>query len=150
VSVFGSGDRDAAESLEALQEQERDKDFQREVWQHVEAIGAHRCTEDLRLLWNHVKEVTKGSPLWVKQTNTRLLGVFAEFERSIIQERIKAGLSRARANGKRLGRPRGSSRKRDRMRSTVRRLRNKGKPIRTIAKEVGIAPNTVQSILRES
>ncbi len=33
-------------------------------------------------------------------------GVFAEFERSIIQERVKAGLARARAKGRTLGRPR--------------------------------------------
>jgi DNA invertase Pin-like site-specific DNA recombinase len=35
----------------------------------------------------------------------QLLGVFAEFERSIIQERVRAGLARARANGVVLGRP---------------------------------------------
>lgn len=34
-----------------------------------------------------------------------MCGVFAEFERSIIVERINAGLARARAEGKRLGRP---------------------------------------------
>jgi DNA invertase Pin-like site-specific DNA recombinase len=34
------------------------------------------------------------------------MGVFAEFERAIIQERVKAGLKRARDQGKRLGRPR--------------------------------------------
>jgi DNA invertase Pin-like site-specific DNA recombinase len=34
-----------------------------------------------------------------------MLGVFAEFERAMIQERVRAGLARARANGKRLGRP---------------------------------------------
>ncbi len=34
-----------------------------------------------------------------------MMGVFAEFERSMIQERVKAGLARARAQGKRLGRP---------------------------------------------
>jgi len=33
-------------------------------------------------------------------------GVFAEFERSIIQERVRAGLKRARAQGDTLGRPR--------------------------------------------
>jgi DNA invertase Pin-like site-specific DNA recombinase len=36
----------------------------------------------------------------------QMLGVFAEFERAIIVERISAGLRRARAQGKRLGRPR--------------------------------------------
>jgi hypothetical protein len=34
----------------------------------------------------------------------QMLGVFAEFERSIIAERVSAGLARARAEGKRLGR----------------------------------------------
>ncbi len=36
----------------------------------------------------------------------QMCGVFAEFERSIIRERINAGLDRARLNGKRVGRPR--------------------------------------------
>ena len=34
-----------------------------------------------------------------------MLGVFAEFERSIIQERVRAGLARAKDEGKVLGRP---------------------------------------------
>ena len=33
-----------------------------------------------------------------------MMGVFAEFQRSMIQERVKAGLARAKAQGKRLGR----------------------------------------------
>ena len=33
-----------------------------------------------------------------------MMGVFAEFERAMIQERVRAGLERARAQGKRLGR----------------------------------------------
>ena len=35
----------------------------------------------------------------------QMLGVFAEFERAIIQERVRAGLQRAKREGKRLGRP---------------------------------------------
>ena len=38
----------------------------------------------------------------------QILGAFAEFEREIIRERTLAGLDRARAEGKRLGRPRKS------------------------------------------
>ena len=34
-----------------------------------------------------------------------LLAVFAEFEREILRERVRAGLAHARQNGKRLGRP---------------------------------------------
>jgi DNA invertase Pin-like site-specific DNA recombinase len=36
----------------------------------------------------------------------QMMGVFAEFERAMIRERVNAGLARARAFGKRLGRPR--------------------------------------------
>jgi DNA invertase Pin-like site-specific DNA recombinase len=36
----------------------------------------------------------------------QMLGVFAEFERAMIRERVMAGLARARADGKQLGRPR--------------------------------------------
>ncbi len=34
-----------------------------------------------------------------------MMGVFAEFEREMIRERVHAGLARARKEGKRLGRP---------------------------------------------
>jgi DNA invertase Pin-like site-specific DNA recombinase len=36
----------------------------------------------------------------------QMMGVFSEFERAMIQERVRAGLRRARAEGKILGRPR--------------------------------------------
>jgi DNA invertase Pin-like site-specific DNA recombinase len=39
-----------------------------------------------------------------------MLGVFAEFERAIIQERIHAGLARAREKGTKSGRPIGRAR----------------------------------------
>src|SRR5262249_39189573 len=35
----------------------------------------------------------------------QMMGVFAEFERAMVQERVRAGLARARGGGKRLGRP---------------------------------------------
>ncbi len=40
----------------------------------------------------------------------QMLGVFAEFERAIIQERIHAGIARARATGTKSGRPIGRAR----------------------------------------
>ena len=36
----------------------------------------------------------------------QMMGVFAEFERAIVQERVRAGLKRAKSEGKQLGRPR--------------------------------------------
>ena len=39
------------------------------------------------------------------QAPTSWLGVFAEFERAMIQERVKAGMARAKAEGRQVGRP---------------------------------------------
>ena len=41
----------------------------------------------------------------------QMMGVFAEFERAMIRERVKSGLERAKAQGKRLGRKRIDARK---------------------------------------
>ena len=51
----------------------------------------------------------------------QMLGVFAEFERAMITERIRAGLRRARAQGKRLGRPRVSEQIETAVRRSLRR-----------------------------
>ncbi len=79
----------------------------------------------------------------------QMMGVFAEFERAMSRERINAGLARARAQGKRLGRPPGVSKKRQAKRRDVLKLRQEGQSIRGIAKALEIAPGTVQLILKE-
>lgn len=58
-----------------------------------------------------------------------MLGVFAEFARSMIVERVKAGLKRARAEGKVLGRPRVGAD----IEAKVIALRRKGESMRKIA-----------------
>lgn len=73
----------------------------------------------------------------------QMLGVFAEFERAMIQERVKAGLARARAQGKRLGRPRVPSD----VERAVRSQRRKGHGILKIAKTLRIGVGTVQRIV---
>lgn len=69
-----------------------------------------------------------------------MLGVFAEFERSIISERVRAGLARARAQGKRLGRPPLPATRRRR----VRELLASGRGIRATARAAGVGVGTVQ------
>ncbi len=73
-----------------------------------------------------------------------MLGVFGEFERSMIQERVKAGLKRAVAQGKVLGRPiiNGEIEKK------VLTLRAKGQGIIKIAKSVGIGVGTVARMVK--
>ena len=73
----------------------------------------------------------------------QMLGVFAEFERSMIVERVKAGLKRARAEGKTLGRPRVSVA----VEAKVVALRKQGRGMRAIARELGIGNCTVQRIV---
>ncbi len=73
----------------------------------------------------------------------QMCGVFAEFERSMIQERVKAGLARARAQGKKLGRPRVAAS----IERKVRTHRTKGMGIKAIARKLGIGTGTVQRIL---
>jgi DNA invertase Pin-like site-specific DNA recombinase len=76
----------------------------------------------------------------------QMMGVFAEFERAIIQERVRAGLARARAEGKTLGRPTIPQAKEDAIRAA---LSQPGRPgVRKIAKQFGVNPGTVQRISR--
>jgi DNA invertase Pin-like site-specific DNA recombinase len=75
-----------------------------------------------------------------------MMGVFAEYERAMVRERVNAGLARARAQGTRLGRPRvgaGVERR-------VRELRAAGKGIKAVARELGVGVGTVQRIVAEA
>jgi DNA invertase Pin-like site-specific DNA recombinase len=76
----------------------------------------------------------------------QMMGVFAEFERAMIQERVRAGLARARSEGKRLGRPPIAPTLEKRIREA---LATPGRPgVRVIAKQFGVDPGTVQRISR--
>jgi len=69
----------------------------------------------------------------------QMLGVFSEFERGMIQERVKAGLERARSQGKRLGRPPVPPITVDK----IKVLRRKGMSLRQIAKRVDLSVGKV-------
>ena len=49
------------------------------------------------------------------------MGVFAEFVRAMIQERVRAGLARAKAEGKQLGRPKIDKATENAIRTALRR-----------------------------
>ena len=72
-----------------------------------------------------------------------MCGVFAEFERSIIVERVNAGLARARAQGKTLGRPKLDAA----TESRIRTLRAAGHGINKTAKLAGVGVSAVQRII---
>jgi DNA invertase Pin-like site-specific DNA recombinase len=72
-----------------------------------------------------------------------LLAVFAEFEREILRERVRAGLAHARANGKRLGRPLTAALQS----GQVRKLRRSGLSKSQIARQLRIGRTSVRRIL---
>jgi DNA invertase Pin-like site-specific DNA recombinase len=72
-----------------------------------------------------------------------MLGVFAEFERAIIQERVRAGLARARAKGAILGRPKVGAKTERRIRELTAQGVGKVKTARTL----GIGVSVVQRVL---
>jgi DNA invertase Pin-like site-specific DNA recombinase len=73
--------------------------------------------------------------------------VFAEFERSIIQERVRAGLRRAKAEGKQLGRPRIAPELEARILAALK-APGRTDGVRKIAARFGISAKTVQRISR--
>ncbi len=75
-----------------------------------------------------------------------MMGVFDEFERAMIQERVHAGLARAKAEGKRLGRPR-VSQKTER---AILAARAEGKGINRIASGLGVGSSTVRRVIAEA
>lgn len=75
----------------------------------------------------------------------QMLGVFAEFERGIIRERVNAGLARARARGTKLGR----RRVKPSVEARIIELRAKGDGIHKIRRKLGVGTSVVQRVFKE-
>lgn len=73
-----------------------------------------------------------------------IVGAMAEFERSLIRERVKAGLRNAVSRGKKLGRP-----EKDFDRGRVKNLREQGVSWKGIAKKLGISVGTAYNSQKE-
>jgi DNA invertase Pin-like site-specific DNA recombinase len=103
--------------------------------QTLEASGV-----DLYLDQQSIDTTTPAGKLMFQVT-----GAFAEFERSMIRQRVNAGLKRAVEAGKTLGRPRVSPTVEKRVQAQLRA----GKGILKVAREVGVGTGTVQRIKQE-
>lgn len=71
-----------------------------------------------------------------------MISAFAEFERSIISERVKSGMEKAKIKGKSIGRPTIELDS-----SKVKEMRNKGYSIRRIGKELNISKSSIYNYL---
>lgn len=148
--ISGAKTRDERPALKRLMQGVARRDFDMVAAWAVDRLG--RSLQDLVgfLAELHAKDIDLYLHQQGLDTSTpagkamfQMLGVFAEFERSIIRDRVKAGLARARAKGKRLGRPPVPRR----IEEAVRAARAQDKGIRRIARELGIGVGTVQRIV---
>jgi DNA invertase Pin-like site-specific DNA recombinase len=91
-------------------------------------------------LYLHRQQLDTGTP--AGRALFQMLGVFAEFERAIIRERIQAGLARARAEGKHLGRPETPPKRI----AEIRRLLRQGKGKLAIARQLNCGVSVVMRV----
>src|SRR5215207_430891 len=113
ASISGAKGRDGRPALDSML-----KDPTRGKFDIVAAWSVDRLGRSLQDLIGLLSELhAAGIDLFLPQqgidTTTpagralfQMMGVFSEFERAMIQERVRAGLARAKAEGKKLGRPR--------------------------------------------
>ena len=101
----------------------------------------HACGVDLYLDQQNIDTSTPMGRLVFQVT-----GAFAEFERSMIRERVNAGLARAVQKGIKLGRPRIARELEER----IQGLRRGGMGMVKIGRELGIGTSAVQRVLAGS
>ena len=100
----------------------------------------HGAKVDLFMLQQGIDTTTPGG-----KAMFGMLGVFAEFERSMIQSRVKAGLERAKASGVKLGRKPIAPK----VEKAIRERLTAGMGMLKIAAELGVGSGTVQRVARE-
>lgn len=105
----------------------------------------HALKVDLYLHQQGIDTTTPGG-----KAMFQMMGVFAEFERSMIVERVKAGLQRARLHGTRSGKPIGGQRVlASKEKEVVAALLKKDRGMVKIARELGCGVSTIQRIKAE-
>jgi DNA invertase Pin-like site-specific DNA recombinase len=150
AGISGAKGRDGRPGLDALLKAVNAKEFELVATWSVDRLGRSltdllsilQCLRDKRVdLFLHQQgldtSTTAGKAMF------QMLGVFAEFERGIIKERVNAGLARAREKGVKLGRPRIDPK----IEKRVMQLRKKGFGILKIGRELGIGTSVVQRVV---
>ncbi len=149
--ISGAKGRDGRKQFDQLIKDATRKKFDLVAAWSVDRLG--RSLQDLVAFLSELHGV--GCDLYLHQqgidTTTpagkamfQMCGVFAEFERSMIQERVKAGLERAKAKGVKLGRPAITAKTRQR----VLDGKAEGLSLRKIAADASVSVGTVYNILK--
>lgn len=147
--ISGAKGRDQRPAFDALIKAAMRKEFDLIASWSVDRLG--RSLQDLVAFLSdiHAKQVDLYLHQQGMDTSTpsgkalfQMMGVFAEFERAMIQERVKAGLQRAKAQGKRLGRPTLAPD----IEGRILGLREQGMGKVKIAKTLGVGVSVVQRL----
>src|SRR5450755_3334549 len=152
AGISGAKGRDKRPGLDEMMKAVNAKEFDMVAVWSVDRLG--RSLTDLLGILQGLQE--KGVDLFLHQqgldTSTtagkamfQMLGVFAEFERGIIRERVNAGLARARQNGTKLGRRRAKPS----VEAQIRDLRAHGDGMLKIGRKLGIGTSVVQRVFKE-
>ena len=147
--ISGSKGRDKRPAFDALHKAAARREIDIVMAWSVDRLG--RSLQDLVVFLSEIHAA--GVDLFLHQqgldTTTpagkalfQMMGVFAEFERSMIQERVRAGLRRAKDDGKKLGRPRIAPQLEERILAALKA----GETIRGVADKFDVNPSTVQRI----
>jgi DNA invertase Pin-like site-specific DNA recombinase len=151
--ISGAKGRDQRPAFDALCKDAARRQFDMVMAWSVDRLG--RSLQDLVGLLSEIHAL--GIDLFLHQqgidTTTpsgkamfQMMGVFAEFERAMIRERVNAGLARAVANGAKLGRPKIEAATEAAIRGA---LQAGGTGIRKIATRFNVGTGTVQRIKSE-
>jgi len=150
-AISGSKGRDQRPGFDNLIKGAVKKDFDTILVWSVDRLG--RSLQDLVSFLNEIHSVN--CDLYIHQsgidTSTpsgkmmfQMCGVFAEFERGMISERVKAGQDRAKSQGKHIGRP---SNLNDGLIHSIKYMREQGLGIRKISKELKVGVSTVYKVM---
>ena len=153
AGISGAKGRDRRPGLDAMLKAVNAREFDLVAAWSVDRVG--RSLTDLLGILQSLHD--KGTDLFLHQqgldTSTvagkamfQMLGVFAEFERGIIRERINAGLARAKENGTKLGR----RSVRPSVEARIRELKAGGMGILKIGRTVGVGTSVIQRVIAAS
>ena len=152
--VSGAKGRDKRPAFDRLHQDATRRRFDLVMAWSVDRLG--RSLQDLVAFLEHLRETRVELFLHQQGLDTTtsagramfgMLSVFAEFERSIIRERVVAGMRRAKAKGKAIGRPAIPSAKRLAIRKAYMAG---GVGLRTVARKFGVGVETVRRCLPEA
>ena len=155
--VSGANGRNGRPELDRMLDDATRRRFKKLLVWDLSRLG--RSLRDLISISDHFRE--RGIDLYVHKdaidtgtTSGRLffhiVGAIGEFERDRIRERINAGLARAKAEGKTLGRPEGTTKAKVKHQAEIVSLRDAGMSIRKIASTVRVSTSTVQAALKRA